>query len=122
MHDVVANDPYFQQKCDACGIFGLSSILKCIVALMMLTYGVTTNACGVYCRLGKSIVMEALKRFCKAMRECFEAKYLWQPSKADLNKQLQINVDHGYQGMFASLHYMHYVWKNCPMSWQISIQ
>ncbi len=51
MHDIVANDPYFQQKCDACGIFGLSSIHKCIVALKMLAYGVTTNACGVYCRL-----------------------------------------------------------------------
>jgi hypothetical protein len=121
MHDV-ANDPYFQQKCDACGIFGLSSIHKCIVALKMLTYNVTINACGVYCRLGKSIVMEALKRFCKVVKECFETKYLWQPSKADLNKQLQINVDHGYQGMFASLYYMHYVWKNCPMSWQVSIQ
>jgi hypothetical protein len=75
--------PYFQQKCDACGIFGLSSIHKCIVALKILTYSVNTNACGVYCRLGKSIVMEALKRFCKVVRECFETKNLWQPSKGD---------------------------------------
>jgi hypothetical protein len=119
MHDVVANDRYFQQKCDASNIFGFSSIHKCIVALKMLTYGVTTNACGVYCRLGKSIVMEALQRFCKVVKEYFEIKYLWQPSKADLNKQLQINVDRGYQGMFTILHYMHNVWKNYPMSWQI---
>jgi hypothetical protein len=40
-------------------------------------------------------------------------------NNANLNKQLQINVDRGYQGMFASLHYMHNVWKNYPMSWQI---
>jgi hypothetical protein len=77
MHDVVANDPYFQQKCDACGIFGLFSIHKCIVALKLLTYDVTTHACDVYCRLGKSIVMEASKRFCKVVKEYFETKYLW---------------------------------------------
>ncbi len=84
MHDVVANDRYFQQKCDASNIFGFSSIHKCIVALKMLTYGVTTNACGVYCRLGKSIVMEALQRFCKVVKEYFEIKYLWQPTMPTL--------------------------------------
>lgn len=84
MHDVVANDRYFQQKCDASNIFGFSSIHKCIVALKMLAYGVTTNACGVYCRLGKSIVMEALKRFCKVVMEYFETKYLWQLARLTL--------------------------------------
>ncbi len=40
----------------------------------MLTYGVVDDPCGEYCKLGKSITMEALNRFCRAMKKCFESR------------------------------------------------
>lgn len=41
-----------------------------------------------------------------------------QLTHADFQKQLAINSDQGFLGMFASLDCMHYEWKNCPMAWQ----
>jgi hypothetical protein len=42
----------------------------------MLAYVVDFDACDEYCRLMKSTMMEAFKRFLKAIKECFELKYL----------------------------------------------
>lgn len=69
--DVVAHDFYSHN------IFGLSSIQKCIVPIKMLTYNVATNPCDEHCKLGKSTIMQALKRICRVVKECFESKYLW---------------------------------------------
>jgi hypothetical protein len=60
----------------------------------------------------------SLKRFCVAIREEFESYHLRQPTRADFDKQLAINADRGFPGMFASLDCMHYEWKNCPVAWQ----
>jgi hypothetical protein len=74
MH-VVAHDPYFQQKHDACGILGLFPIQKFIVMLKMLAYNVVVDTCDEYCKLGKSTSMEAWKKFCNVVKECFKTKY-----------------------------------------------
>jgi hypothetical protein len=37
---------------------------------------------------------------------------------ANIDKQLEINCDCGFLGMFVSLDGMHYVWKSCPLHWQ----
>jgi hypothetical protein len=42
----------------------------------MLAYVVDFNACDEYSRLMKSTMMEAFKRFFKAIEECFELKYI----------------------------------------------
>lgn len=62
--------------------------------------------------------MECMKQFCVAIHEEFGDYHLRQPTWADFEKQLAINAKHGFPGMFASLDYMHYKWKNCPVAWQ----
>jgi hypothetical protein len=118
MDRVCECDDYFVQKRDACGLWGLSSIQKCTVALRMLAYGVIADATDKYCRIGESIAMESMKRFCKAIRAEFGDHHLRQPTREDFETQLSINAERGFPGMFASLDCMHYEWKNCPVAWQ----
>jgi hypothetical protein len=118
LEGVTAYDSYFVQKRDAAGVLGLSSIQKCTAALRMLVYGAAADATDEYCRLGESTAFEAMKRFVKAIRACFESTYLRQPSRADVVKQMNVNEGRGFPGMFASIDCMHWRWKNCPAAWQ----
>ncbi|WOH00288.1 hypothetical protein DCAR_0519647 [Daucus carota subsp. sativus] len=62
--DAVSNfDPYFQQRIDAVGRKGLSSLQKCIAAMRMLAYGVSADVVDDYVRIGESIAVEGLKKF-----------------------------------------------------------
>lgn len=115
---VSARDGYFVQRRDAAGVLGLSSIQKCTAALRMLVYGAAADATDEYCRLGESTAFEAMKRFVKCVRASFESTYLRQPRKEDIIKQMQINKERGFPGMFASIDCMHWRWKNCPAAWR----
>jgi hypothetical protein len=44
MHVVVQYDDYFAQRIDTCAVLGLSSIQKCVIALGMPAYGISTDA------------------------------------------------------------------------------
>jgi len=48
----------------------------------------------------------------------FEGYYLHQPTQANSKNQLAINFACGFPSIFASLDRMHYMWKNCPITWQ----
>ncbi|CAM6094363.1 unnamed protein product [Calypogeia fissa] len=111
-------DEYFVQKRDAAGVLGLSSIQKITAALRMLALGVSADAVDEYCRIGESTTMKSLMRFTRAISVVFQAQYLRQPTKEDMEEQLKINENRGFPGMFASLDCMHYAWKNCPVAWQ----
>ena len=84
----------------------------------MLAYGITADATDEYCRLAESTAMEAMKHFCIAIRAEFTDQYLRQPTTADFQKQLAINAQRGWPGMFASIDCMYYDWKLCPVAWQ----
>lgn len=88
------------------------------VALRMLAVGVCSDATDEYCRISETTAMESMKRFCAAVRLEFASYYLRQPIEADLEKQLAINADRGFPGMFMSPDCMHYEWKNCHLAWQ----
>jgi hypothetical protein len=121
--DAVGNfDPWFLQKLDACGRLSLSPLQKCTAALRMLAYGSGADATDEYCRLGESTAQECMRRFCVAIRGCFESTYLREPSRDDLVLQMSINENRGFPGMFGSLDCMHWNWKNCPVAWQGQFQ
>lgn len=115
-------DPYFVQRRDGLGRLGLSSLQKCTSAIRMLAYGVAADATDEYCRLGESSSQEGLKRFVNVVRKCFKSEFLRQPSRVDVEKQMEINRKRGFPGMFASLDCIHWFWKNCPVPWQGQFQ
>jgi hypothetical protein len=119
IHDkICGEDEYFIQKRDATGLLGLSSIQKITAALRMLALGVGGDATDEYCRLSKSTALNSLLRFVKAVRVVFEAEYLSQPTREEVEMQLQVNAARGFPGMFGSIDCMHVKWKNCPVAWQ----
>jgi hypothetical protein len=83
MDRICGCNDYFVQKRDTCGLWGFSSIQKCTATLRMLAYGVIADATDEYCRIGESIAMESMKRFCKANRTNFGDHHLRQPTKED---------------------------------------
>jgi hypothetical protein len=119
---VCSFDSWFAQKRDAIGRLGLSALQKCTAAMRMLAYGIPADATDEYCRTGESTAAESLKRFTVAIRGCFEAEFLKQPTRADLDRQIVINTARGFPGMFGSIDCMHWTWKNCPVAWQGQFQ
>ena len=100
-----------------CGYVGLSPHQKCTFALRMLCYGLSGDALNENYRTSESMAMEYMKRFCLTIRAEFEDHHLRQPTRETFEKQLVINHDRGFLGMFTSLDCMHYLWKNCPVTW-----
>jgi hypothetical protein len=117
IHEVCTYDSYFVQNCNAAGVLGLSSVQKCTATLRILAYGTGGDAVDEYCKLSDSTAHEAMRRFVLAVRACFEARYLRQPTREDIVRQMDINEKRGFPGMFASIDCMHWSWKNCPVAW-----
>ena len=85
---VEAYDPYFVQKKDALGIFGLSSLQKITAAMRMLAYGIAADSVDDYVRIGESTAIESLKGFVKAVVAVFSDEYLKSPNDHDIARLL----------------------------------
>jgi hypothetical protein len=112
---IAAYDPYFIQTRDATSLLDLSTIQKYTCAMWLLAYGVSYDSTEESLRLAESTTMKCLYRFVQAVRACFEYMYLRKPTQSDILEQMDVNESRGWLGMFASLDYMHYKWKNCPV-------
>ena len=69
---ICASDSYFVQKADATGTLGLSSIQKCVAAIRMIKYDVSSDTTDKYTKATKSIVIESMKRFVRVIRIVYE--------------------------------------------------
>ena len=114
---VTTHDPYFQNKQDATGRQGLSSLQKCTAAIRMLAYGVAADAVDEYIRIGESTTIECTKRFVSAIIDVFGDEYLRRPNPEDLERLLRKGQQRGFPGMLGSIDCMHWEWKNCPVAW-----
>ena len=104
---VQLHDGYFVQRRDAMGRIGLFAIQKITAATRMLAYGVFADATNEYVKIGKSKTIKSLKRFCRAVIEVFEKRYLRSPTPTDVARLLQIGERRGFPGMLGSLDCMH---------------
>jgi hypothetical protein len=68
--------------------------------------------------MSESSAIEALKRFCKAIRKVYGDEYLRKPTKEDTERLLAVAETRGFLVMLGSVDCMHWVWKNCPLSKQ----
>ncbi|XP_057793092.1 protein ALP1-like [Salvia miltiorrhiza] len=117
--NVVASDPYFQQRTDALGRSGFTPLQKCTVAVRMLANGGAADQYDEYLRIAESTSLECLQRFSRAIIQLFGAEYLRRPTSADCQRLLAMHeAKHGFPGMLGSLDCMHWAWKNCPTAWQ----
>ncbi|XP_057784812.1 protein ALP1-like [Salvia miltiorrhiza] len=117
--NVVASDPYFQQRTDALGRPSFTPLQKCIVDVRMLANGGAANQCDEYLRIAGSTSLECLRRFSRAIIQLFGAKYLRKPTSADCQQLLAMHeAKHSFPKMLGSLDCMHWPWKNYPTAWQ----
>jgi hypothetical protein len=102
---------------DAIGNTGLSTIQKVTAAIRQLAYGCAADQVDEYVRIGETTALKCLKRFCAAVVEIYEERYLREPNEEDMQHLLAINHKRGFSGMLGSLDCMHWQWKNCPSAW-----
>ena len=111
------HDNYFNQRRDALGRLGLSTLQKTTAAIRMLAYALPADATDEYIKIGESTAIESCKRFCRAIVEIFSERYLRSPTSNDVARLLHIGKNRGFPGMLGSLDCMHWRWKNCPTAW-----
>ncbi|XP_024004777.1 uncharacterized protein LOC112081941 [Eutrema salsugineum] len=110
--------PYFQQRRNAHGRFGLSALQKCTAAIRMMAYGCAADAVDEYLRLGASTALLCLENFTDGIIQLFGDEYLRRPTSDDLQRLLDNGEARGFPGMIGSIDCMHWEWKNCPTAWK----
>lgn len=115
MNDVTAFDTYFQQKPDALGVPGLSTIQNFTATSRLHCYGVAADAVDEYVRIAETTTSKCLQRFCAAIVGLYTNKYMRNPTPEDVQHWLAVNEARGFPGMFGSLDCTHWQWQNCPV-------
>ncbi|CAN6929820.1 unnamed protein product [Brassica oleracea] len=95
--------PYFQQRRDATGRFGLSPLQKATAAIRMMAYGCPADAIDEYLRLGESTALLCLENFVEGIINLFGDEYLRRPTPEDLQRLLDIGELRGFPGMIGSI-------------------
>ena len=105
----VSNEvPYFQQRRNACGRYGLSALQKCTAAIRMLAYGQSGDTYDEYLRLANSTSRLCLENFTNAIIKLFGDEYLRSPTAEDLQRLLDVREVRGFPGMIGSIDCMHW--------------
>ena len=117
MNAVEEHDDYFVQKRNAASTLGLSCLQKVVAAFRMIAYGIAADATDDYVRIGESTALESLRMFVIVVVQVFGPEYMRLPNEQDTARLLAIGESRGFLGMFGSIDYMHWTWKNCHVSW-----
>ncbi|XP_013634317.1 PREDICTED: uncharacterized protein LOC106339998 [Brassica oleracea var. oleracea] len=94
---------FFQQRKDATGRWGLSSLQKCTAAIRLLAYGTAADSVDEYLRLAGTTEHSCLHHFTDAIIQLFGDEYLRRPTKEDLQRLLYIGEQRGFPGMVGSI-------------------
>ncbi|XP_062179427.1 uncharacterized protein LOC133884045 [Phragmites australis] len=101
--EVEEHDPWFQQRRNAAGELGLSSLQKVTVAFRMLAYDAPADSLDECLRLGESTIIESMRRFVRAVVEVFGDEYIRAPNKEDTARLLDMNQRRGFPGCWEAL-------------------
>ncbi|XP_048622484.1 putative nuclease HARBI1 isoform X1 [Brassica napus] len=110
--------PYFQQRKNAHGRYGLSALQKRTTAICMLAYGQSEDTYDEYLRLGESTSRLCLENFTNGIIQLFGDEYLRRPTPDDIQRLLDVGEVRGFPGMIGSIDCMHWQWKNYPTAWK----
>ncbi|XP_013632977.1 PREDICTED: uncharacterized protein LOC106338579 [Brassica oleracea var. oleracea] len=117
--DRLSNEvPYFQQRRNAHGRFGLSALQKCTTAIRILAYGQSGDTNDEYLRLGESTSRLCLENVTNGIIQLFGDEYLRSSTPEDLQRLLDLGEARGFPCMIGSIDCMHWEWKNCPTAWK----
>ncbi|KAE9164971.1 hypothetical protein PF005_g29804 [Phytophthora fragariae] len=114
MSAVVEHDADFEQRVDAVGKKGLTPLQKCSAAVRMLVYGRAADSLDDVVKVAESTLLAYTKKFCRAVVEVFEEEYLREPTRDDIERQLERSAARGFPGCLGSLDCMHWAWEMCP--------
>nr|XP_043639912.1 uncharacterized protein LOC122611026 [Erigeron canadensis] len=107
------------QRVDARGNLGFSTIQKCTSAIRQLAYGNVADSLDEYLQMGEQTSRDALDAFCKCVFDLYREEYLRRPTTDDIQRIYQKYAElHGFPGMLGSINCMHWPWKRCPKAWQ----
>nr|VDD21824.1 unnamed protein product [Brassica oleracea] len=90
------NIPFFRQRRDATGRFGLSPLQKCTATIRQLAYCSAADAVDEYLRLGESTALSCLHHFTDGIIQLFGDEYLRRPTSKDLRRLLDIGEKREY--------------------------
>ncbi|KAE8958169.1 hypothetical protein PR001_g30970 [Phytophthora rubi] len=114
MGAVVEHDADFEQRVDAVGKKGLTPLQKCSAAIRMLVYGCAADSLDDVVKDAESTLLAYTKKICRTVVEVFEEEYLREPTRDDIERQLERSAARGLPGCLGSLDCMHWVWEMCP--------
>ncbi|ETV78614.1 hypothetical protein H257_08108 [Aphanomyces astaci] len=100
--DLEQHSVFFQQRRDATGALGFSTIQKCTVAMRMLAYGSAADSIDENFRMGESTVLKTLELFCAAIDELYAVEFLSRPTAEETQHLLEENALRGFPGMIGS--------------------
>jgi len=100
--------PFFQQRKDATGRWGLTALQKCTAAIRLLAYGNSADTVDEYVRLGESTALPCLHHFTDGIIQLFGDEYLRRPTAEDLQRLLDMGEKRGFPGMVGSIDCMHW--------------
>lgn len=101
-------DDYFMSKKNVLGCIRYLRLQKCTTAMMMLSYGTTTNSWDEYLWMSKSTCLEAMVRFVTIVVKVFGPKYLRELNDEDMTRHMALGESGGFTGTLESLNCMHW--------------
>ncbi|XP_048623777.1 uncharacterized protein LOC125592572 [Brassica napus] len=106
--DRLSNEvPYFEQRRNAHGRYGISALQKCTAAIRMLAYGQSGDTYDEYLRLGENTALLCLENFTNGIIQLFGDEYLRRPTPDDLQRLLDVGEVRGFPGIIGSIDCMH---------------
>ncbi|BBN67207.1 transposable element gene [Prunus dulcis] len=107
LNNVVAHEPYFIQKIDACGRQSLSPEQKLTVVFRMLAYVCSADSTDEHCRLGESTTFECLRKFVLLLKLCMVSGTSVPQIRPTFTGSCTMLVAEDSR----------HEWKNCPTAW-----